>query len=52
MLGHENFYAEKQHSNKVLLLVGAKGSRKIALETACNRGMAFKDTQGHHNRCF
>ena len=26
--------------------------RNIALEKASNRGMTFKDTQGHYNNCF
>jgi len=26
--------------------------RNIALENACNRGMIFKDTQGHYSCCY
>jgi len=26
--------------------------RNIALDTACNRGITFKDTQGHYNCCY
>jgi len=26
--------------------------RNIALKKACNSGLTFKDTQGHHNYCY
>jgi len=37
---------------EALQIQNATQIQNIALEKVCNKGMTFKDTEGHHNCCI